>query len=117
MSTTAFVSANKRVRRSKRLGLSVPVVVRGQDTLGAEFRELTRAGWLNANGAQLTLGCTVGLRQVILVQNQNTREEKECRVVSVGTAENGKWKVGVEFTGPADGFWEIYFPPILRSRA
>jgi hypothetical protein len=116
MSSTAVLSANKRVRRSKRLGLSVPVVVHGKDMSGAVFRELTRAGCLNANGAQLTLSCLVGLRQTFFVENQNTRDEQECRVVNVSTAENGKWKVGVEFTQPAEGFWEIYFPPLLRTR-
>lgn len=116
MSSTAILSTNKRVRRSKRLGLSVPVMVHGNDLSGAAFREFSRAGFLNANGAQLTMGCLVGLRQTVFVENQNTGVQQECRVVNVGAAENGKWKVGVEFTSPAEGFWEIYFPPLVRSR-
>jgi hypothetical protein len=112
MSSTAVLSINKRLRRSKRLGLSVPVVVHGKDASGAAFRELTRAGCLNANGALLTLSCAVELGQTVVVQNQNTRLEQECRVVNRGGAENGKWKVGVEFVKPAEGFWEIYFPPV-----
>jgi hypothetical protein len=108
-------SAGRRSRRSKRLGLSVPVMVHGKDSSGKPFGELTRAGYLNAHGAQLTLSCMVEELQTILVENKNTREEQECRVVSVATGENGKWKVGVEFTRQAAGFWEIYFPPMERG--
>ncbi len=116
MSSTAFVNANtRRVRRSKRLGLSVPVVVQGKDAKGAPFNELTRAGGLNANGALLSLGCAVELGQTLSVQNQNTGLAQECRVVNRGVLEGGKWKVGVEFTRPAEGFWEIYFPPLIRN--
>lgn len=114
MSSTAILSSNKRVRRSKRLGISVPVMVHGKDKSGAPFRESTRAGWLNANGAQVTLGFPVEVQQTLFVENRNTREEEECRVVNVSAAEEGKWKVGVEFTRPAEGFWEIYFPPPVR---
>lgn len=115
MSTTAILSTARRVRRSKRLGLSVPVGVQGKDSSGAPFSELTRAGWLNANGAQLTLSSLVEVQQTLRIENKNTREEEECRVVSVGAGEDGKWKVGVEFIGQAIGFWEIYFPPAARN--
>lgn len=121
MSSTIAVnptSTGRRSRRSKRLGLSVPVLVHGKDSSGTPFSELTRAGFLNAHGAQLTLNCMVKELQTILVENKNTREEQECRVVSVDAGENGKWKVGVEFTHQAVGFWEIYFPALERgSRA
>lgn len=79
------------------------------------FRELTRAGGLNANGAQLTLSSTVEMGQSIFVQNQNTGLGQECRVVNRSAEEDGKWKIGVEFAGPAAGFWQIYFPPIARG--
>jgi hypothetical protein len=115
MSATAILSGSRRVRRSKRIGLSVPVTVQGNGVNGAPFQELTRAGGLNANGAQLTLTSAVELGQTVIVENQNTGLAQECRVVNKGAAENGKWKVGVEFTEPAEGFWEIYFPPITRS--
>jgi hypothetical protein len=103
------------VRRSKRLGLSVPVLVHGKDMAGMPFKELTRTVSLNANGALLVLSALVQERQTILIENQNTRQEQECRVVNVGAGENGKWKVGVEFTRQATGFWEIYFPPMVRG--
>jgi hypothetical protein len=116
MSATAILSGNRRVRRSKRIGLSVPVVVQGNDATGTPFEELTRARDLNANGALLTLGCAVEVGQTVVVENRNTGLAQECRVANRGTPENGKWRVGVEFTAPAEGFWEIYFPPIAPRR-
>jgi PilZ domain len=115
MSATAILSGRRRVRRSKRIGLSVPVMVQRSDVNGAPFQELTRATDLNANGALLTLRGAVEVGQTIVVENQNTGLAQECRVVNRGPEENGKWKVGVEFTGPAEGFWEIYFPAINRG--
>ncbi len=94
----------------------MPVLVHGKDASATPFRELTRADSLNANGAQLTLSCRVERQQILLVENKNTTEEEECRVVKADAAENGKWKVGVEFTRRAERFWEIYFPPLLRTR-
>lgn len=82
---------------------------------GSPFRELTRTVSLNANGALLLLSCLVQERATILIENKNTRQEQECRVVNVGAGEGGKWKVGVEFVRAATGFWEIYFPPLQRG--
>ncbi|MDE3169912.1 MAG: hypothetical protein KGL75_07210 [Acidobacteriota bacterium] len=103
------------MRRSKRLGLSVPVLVHGKNMSGEPFRELTRTLSLNANGALVLLSSLVQERQTLLIENKNTRQEQECRVVNIGGGENGKWKVGVEFTRQAIGFWEIYFPPLQRT--
>ncbi len=97
------------------MGLSVPVTVQGKDPTGAPFQELTRARDLNANGALLTLSCKIELGQTVIIENQNTGLAQECRVVNRGAVESGKWRMGVEFTGPAEGFWEIYFPPIGRD--
>lgn len=112
MAITLEVTPKRRVRRSKRLGLSVPVIVHGADASGQSFRELTRTLSLNANGALLCLNSPVQKRQTLFVENQNTRQQEECRVVYVGAPENGACKVGLEFTRAAGGFWEIYFPPL-----
>ena len=116
MSCSAEVGTKRRLRRSKRLGLSVPVLVYGNDSSGRPFRELTRTLSLNANGASLILGPLVQESQTILVENKNTRQQQECRVLNVAPAENGAWKVGVEFTHQIAGFWQVYFPT-LRSKS
>lgn len=112
-SSPQTITARKRARRSKRLALSVPVLVHGLDAGGAPFRELTCALSLNANGALLILAASVQEGQTILVENKSTRQEQECRVVNVGPAQDDKWSVGVAFVHPAPGFWEICFPPIV----
>jgi hypothetical protein len=108
-SSVTQVKSKRRIRRSQRLGLSVPVLVYGKDMAGEPFRELTRTLSVNADGALILLAATVQEGQTILVENKNTRMQ-ECRVVRVDLAPNGKWTVGIEFTHRAAGFWQIHFP-------
>ncbi len=99
------------LRRSKRLGLSIPVQVYGLNAFGESFREFTRMLSVNAHGGLLALAARVERDQTILLVNRTTRKEQECRVVGVGPVENGKWSVGVAFAHPIEDFWQIYFPP------
>jgi hypothetical protein len=104
------------LRRSKRLGLAVRVCVYGQDTFRERFREFTQMLSVNAYGGLIALAAPVEKGQKILVENRNTREEREFRVVDVSRARDGKWRVGIEFAhGPAN-FWKIHFPPINENR-
>lgn len=116
MSATAVpMKVRRQFRRSKRLGLSFPVSVRGQDALGEAFHEFTEVVSVNAHGALLALAANVQKGQTLVVENKRTRKEEECRVVYVGSAQQGKSKVGIEFVkGPAD-FWGIYFPQARAS--
>lgn len=78
---------------------------------GQTFRELTRTLSVNANGALLELATAVQEGKSIFVENKNTLQEQECRVVYVGLPHNGKWQVGIAFTRSVAWFWEVYFPP------
>lgn len=102
------IRSKRRARRSKRLGLRVPVLVYGQDTCGQPFHELTHTVEINANGALILLDAFVQERQTILLENLNTQLDEECRVVNVRSLANGRWVVGIEFKQMAGGFWEIY---------
>jgi len=104
------------MRRSKRLGLAVPVKVYGQDVFGEPFREFTRMLSVNADGGLLALADRIQKGQAILIENRNTREEQEFRVVHVGQLQDGKWTVGIEFVHGAANFWRIYFPPPNSGR-
>jgi hypothetical protein len=106
----------RRLRRSKRLGLAVHVCVYGQDAFRERFREFTRMLSVNAHGGLIALAAAVEKGQTILVENRNTREEREFRVVDVGSARNGKWHVGIEFANVPTNFWKIHFPPINEHR-
>lgn len=50
-------------------------------------------------------------KQRLLVQNAESGELQECRVVYVKKEPAGPPKVAVEFTQPAPRFWHLAFPP------
>lgn len=107
----------RTLRRSKRLGLSVPVQVFGQDSFRETFREYARTISVSLHGGAVALAARVRQGQSLLVMNSSTKEEQECRVAHVGPPKNGKWTVGIEFARPAESFWKVHFPPAAPSRA
>lgn len=107
---------SRRIRRSKRLVLSVRVHVVGQDAFRESFSEFTRMLSVNAHGGSLALAARVEEGQRILVVNRSTREEQECQVVDVGSLKDSKWTVGIEFTQPVGSFWRIHFPVCIPGR-
>jgi PilZ domain len=98
-------------RRSQRIELYVPVVVYRAPGEGPQFYENTQTIVVSAHGALMSLTDMVAPRQRLLVQNPNSGEHLECRVVSVKKELIGSPKVAVEFTRPAPSFWHIAFPP------
>ncbi len=50
-------------------------------------------------------------KQMLLMQNIESGEQKECHVVYVEKELIGPTKVAVEFTRPAPSFWRIAYPP------
>jgi hypothetical protein len=106
----AQVRQGRQLRRSKRLGLSIRVHVFGQDIFLESFNEFTQMLSVNAHGGALALAARVGPGQSILVVNKSTGEEQECRVMDVGSLQDGKWTVGIELVEPVSDFWKINFP-------
>jgi hypothetical protein len=98
-------------RRSQRIDLNVPVVVYPPPNEGAQFYESTQTLVVSAHGALLALTDKVMPKQRLLVQNAESGEQEECRVVSVKKGMTGPPKVAVEFTRPAPSFWHLAFPP------
>lgn len=115
-SSLAQIKLGRQLRRSKRLALSVPVEVYGQDAFGESFREFTRMLSVNAHGGLLALAARVQTDQTVFIVNTKTREEQEFRVVHVGELQDGKWRAGIEFVHGAADFWRIYFPRIPSRR-
>ena len=101
-------------RRSKRLALSVPVVVYGRLRDKSTLREKTRTLSVSAHGGMVALTAAVQSGQTILLVNEATREEQECQLVYVGSRKRGKTEVGVAFTRRAPNFWQVSFPPVGR---
>jgi hypothetical protein len=96
-------------RRSQRIDLHVPVVVYRKEA--PQFYESTQTLVVSAHGALMALTDMVAPKQRLLVQNTDSGEQQECRVVYVKIELTGPPKVAVEFTRPAPSFWHIAFPP------
>jgi hypothetical protein len=94
-------------RRSKRILLRVPVIVRLRDAGKQSLAENTEAIIVNDHGALILLAATVKVNQIIRIENPNVREELLCRVTSVGPTFMGKTQVGIEFIVPTPGFWKV----------
>ena len=97
--------------------MSIPIHVFGQDIFRESFSEFTRMLSVNAHGGSLALAARVKEGQSVLVVNKNTGEERECRIKHVGSIEEGKWTVGIEFVEPEANFWKIDFPPFAPRQA
>jgi hypothetical protein len=98
-------------RRSQRIELNVPVVVYRPRGEGPQFYENTQTLVISAYGALVTLTDLVTPKQKLQVQNPDSGEHLECRVVTVKKELIGPPTVAVEFTRPAPSFWRIAFPP------
>jgi len=98
-------------RRSQRIDLNVVVVVYPPPNERPQFYESTQTLVVSAHGALLALTDMVTPKQRLLVQNPESGELEECRVVSVKKEMTGPPMVAVEFTRPAPSFWHLAFPP------
>jgi hypothetical protein len=98
-------------RRSRRIMLSVRVIVQGTSPTGTPILEETQTVVVNAHGAFLSLKAPVAVGQVLTVRNLRTEEEMFCKVARVVRNEAGDKAVGLEFVYPSARFWRIAFPP------
>lgn len=104
------LEAKRDTRRSKRVYISMPVLVKFQRG-GQPCEEQTKTEAVNATGCLLRLNTPLERDQKITIINVKSTQEIECRVVYVGQSEAGKMQAGVEFTSAAEYFWHIAFPP------
>lgn len=99
-------------RRSQRVILTLPVIVRSETARnGAAFEEETHTLVVNIHGALVVLAAKVVKGQELRLMNRATKVEQACRVVSLGGKSDGKNQVGIEFLQPSPDFWHISFPP------
>jgi hypothetical protein len=100
-----------KMRRSQRIELNAAVVVHRPVNEGPQFSERTHTLGVSAHGALVALAAMVAPKQRLLVQNINSGQQQECRVVYVERDMLGPTKVAVEFTQPSPSFWRIAYPP------
>jgi hypothetical protein len=97
-------------RRSERVLLDIPVVVRGESG-NRSFQEETFTVTVSAHGALLMLQTSVALGQRLIVLNPKNWDEQEARVAYKGAVYAGLAQVAIEFARPAPEFWQIDSPP------
>ncbi len=98
-------------RRTQRVKIAMPVVVRINKANGTYVEEATETAVVNAHGCLVRLGIPVERGQQIQIINANSTEAQTCSVVSTGQFVDGKTEVGLEFDESAPRFWRIIFPP------
>jgi len=100
---------NAERRRSHRVYITMPVIIRGKNGQQT-FSEETRTASVNAHGCMVRLAEKVVKGQEVAIVNPKTVEELPCTVTFVGQKESGKTEVGLEFIEPSPHFWRITFP-------
>jgi hypothetical protein len=102
--------AGAEQRRSERILIDVPVVVKGTPVGAADgrsFQEETFTVTISPHGALLMLAAGVTLGQRIVLRNSLNQREQEARVAYKGTAHAGLAQVGIEFLRESPEFWPI----------
>lgn len=98
-------------RRSERILLDVPLIVRGELGDKRTFREDTFTVTLSAHGALVMLETRVAVGQKIVVMNPKNWDEREAKVAYFGQPHAGLAQVAFEFNRPAPEFWALDSPP------
>ncbi len=98
-------------RRSERVLMDMPVMVRGKSANQVDFQEETFTVTVSAHGALMMLATRVALGQELVVVNPKNSDQREGRVAYLGAAHAGLAQVAVEFYEPAPEFWPIYPRP------
>jgi PilZ domain len=109
IATAVSDSAAER-RRSHRVHIAMPVLVRGKKS-GQPFEEETHTISVNAHGCMVRLKTTVARTQEVSIVNTKTAEELPCTITFTGQRDGGRMEVGMEFAEASPVFWRIAFPP------
>jgi hypothetical protein len=93
-------------RRSRRWILDVSVFVYGHGPQKEPFHEEARTLNVNANGALLLLSAPVRAGQRLLLTNELTQKEQDCRVIFLGTEHVQQIEAGIAFPEANPDFWQ-----------
>jgi hypothetical protein len=102
--------SNSDRRRSHRVNIAMPVLIRGKK--GTQpFEEEAQTISVSAHGCMVRVATPLTRNQEIAIVNTKTAEELPSTVTFIGQKDNAKTEVGVEFAEPSPLFWRIAFPP------
>ena len=98
-------------RRSQRIPLDVPLVIKGRTDSEQDFREETFTLSASAHGVLLALKVSVSVGQKVQLFNRRNWDELLGHVVYVGLPHAGLTRVGIEFEQASPEFWSLSAPP------
>jgi hypothetical protein len=98
-------------RRSERLPLTLPLIVRGESVQKERFQEETFTTSVNAHGALLRLNGSVAPGQMLSLTNLLTQSERKARVARLAVTHNGLTQIGIEFESAQPIFWTVNVVP------
>jgi hypothetical protein len=98
-------------RRSRRWAMDISVYVYGHGPGKEPFHEEAHTLSVNANGGLLLLSVPVQQGQTLLLTNQRTQQEQDCRVVFLGTKHSRTVETGVAFPRTNPDFWQSHSTP------
>jgi hypothetical protein len=107
--TTESGAQNRR--RSQRVLLQVPVLIRAYLPEGTPIQSQAFTQVVNAHGGLIGASFQMTEGQRIRLISPHSKKEAGCRVVWVGTVKEGSFPTGFEFDEPNAQFWGISFPP------
>jgi len=104
--------SDANARRSKRVNLAIPIILRGTDDSGNEFQESTRTTVVSKHGAKIRTSQTLGLGATVTIENRSLGLAANATVVSVSKRQSptDQAEIGVQLT-QAGNVWGIIFPP------
>jgi hypothetical protein len=89
----------------------VPLFIYGHATGRQPFHEEAYSTNVSALGAKLIMMAAVEPGQTLLLVNNVSQAEQECRVAYVGGRDPQNVEVAVEFSQPVEDFWSITAKP------
>jgi len=93
------------------------VYVYGHDLGKDPFHEEAHTLNVSASGALLLLSVPVRKGQTLLLTNQLTQKEQDCRVVYLGARHSRTVEAGVEFPQTNPEFWQLHEQPDNKPAA
>lgn len=98
-------------RRSQRLTLQVPVLVRAVCSEGESKQAQALTLMVNAHGGLLESSLKLAAEQKVPLSNPHSGRDVDCRVVRVEESSASSYIVAFEFNVRSLQFWAVTFPP------
>ena len=97
-------------RRSQRVIIQVPVTLE-MTVSGTKVTVRAKTASINDHGAMLICTRNFPVETKFDLVNDRTAKKQGCRVTRTAIENQQGYLIPVEFAAPAQGFWNISFPP------